>query len=899
MNLTFLRRGLLTVCLVLSGLTMTAQTDGSLPQQVRTDFANRKAQLHNDTLFSVFSRSLTGEERDALTFLYAYMPLSDLVDHDADFYLANVRASLKARQEMPWGGKVPRREWTHFVLPIRVNNEDLDSSRIVFYDQLCDRIRGMSMADAALEVNHWCHEHVTYQPSDARTSSPLASIRTATGRCGEESTLTVAALRAIGIPARQVYTPRWAHTDDNHAWVEAWIDGRWCFMGACEPEPVLNLGWFNAPASRGMLMHTKAFGNYDGPEEVVRRTPRYTEINVIKNYAPKTGRADIQVVDEAGRPVEGATVEYKIYNYAEFFTVATKKTDAEGRSFLTAGCGDMLVWASRDGKFGFSKVTFGKDGVVTIALQYDRDHMPAGKIDMDIVPPPEHATLPPVTAAQRERNNERMAYEDSLRHAYEATFMNADRAREVALQHGYDSTEVAPLLVASKGNWRTISLFLAAQPQQNHSAAVDLLRSLSQKDLRDVTPAVLNDHLLADESQSLPDGESRKTFNAYVRCPRVSTELLTPWRGFFLKALSRDQQASFREDPSRLVDFVTRYVTVDPTCNLGGAPISPEGVWRARVADKTSRDIFFVALARTLGIPSQVDPVTGKVQMMADGKVVDVLFGAQAPVVPVKGFMKGTYKPTPSLDNPKYYTHFTISRITDSGSTSLMNYEEGEVDMGGGTTYDNLLRNGTSVEVGSYLLVSGTRLANGSVLAQLGFFRVNKDDTAQVNLEMRQAKSSLQVIGSFDSESRFTDPETGDQRSVLSVAGRGYYVLGVLGVGQEPTNHALRDISAVKTRLEQWGRKMVLLFPDREQYDKYVQRNEFRSLPSTVVYGIDTGGKILSQLRREMNLKDQTLPVFVVADSFNHVVFVSQGYTIGLGDQLLGVADKCADPSQQ
>lgn len=71
-------------------------------------------------------------------------------------------------------------------------------------------------------------------------------VKTAYGRCGEESTFTVAALRSVGIPARQVYTPRWAHTDDNHAWVER-ADGEWYFFGACEPEPVLNLGWFNAP----------------------------------------------------------------------------------------------------------------------------------------------------------------------------------------------------------------------------------------------------------------------------------------------------------------------------------------------------------------------------------------------------------------------------------------------------------------------------------------------------------------------------------------------------------------------------------------------------------------------------------------------------------------------------
>jgi len=47
-------------------------------------------------------------------------------------------------------------------------------------------------------------------------------------------------MRAVGIPARQVYTPRWAHTDDNHAWIEVWTGDRWHFMGACEPEAVLD-----------------------------------------------------------------------------------------------------------------------------------------------------------------------------------------------------------------------------------------------------------------------------------------------------------------------------------------------------------------------------------------------------------------------------------------------------------------------------------------------------------------------------------------------------------------------------------------------------------------------------------------------------------------------------------
>ena len=44
-------------------------------------------------------------------------------------------------------------------------------------------------------------------------------------------------------------------------------------------------------------------------------------------------------------------------------------------------------------------------------------------------------------------------------------------------------------------------------------------------------------------------------------------------------------------------------------------------------------------------------------------------------------------------------------------------------------------------------------------------------------------------------------------------------------------------------------------------------------------------------LRQRFN-PDGSLPLFVIADTFNRVVFASQGYTIGLGDQLLGAIAK-------
>lgn len=244
---------------------------------VQGDFNARLQQLPRSGISEVAADKGDKTVAEALQFLYAYMPLADVADYPVAFHRAGVETALRTRNEMPWGKLVPDREFRHFVLPMRVNNEHLDSFRTMYYEELKARVQSLNMEQAVLEVNHWCHEHVTYTPSDARTSSPVASIRTAYGRCGEESTLLVSALRTVGIPARQVYTPRWAHTDDNHAWVEAWVDGKWHFLGACEPEAVLDLGWFNAPAARGLLMHTKVFGRYAGPEEVISTTPNYTD----------------------------------------------------------------------------------------------------------------------------------------------------------------------------------------------------------------------------------------------------------------------------------------------------------------------------------------------------------------------------------------------------------------------------------------------------------------------------------------------------------------------------------------------------------------------------------------------------------------------------------------------
>ena len=781
---------------------------------------------------------LTTEEFEALEFLYAYMPLADLTDYSTGYYLQNVRASFTARNEMGWN--VPEREFRHFVLPIRANNENLDTSRVVFYRELKPRIEGMSMQDAILEVNHWCHEKLTYKPSDARTLSPLSSVVSSLGRCGEESTFTVAALRAVGIPARQVYTPRWAHTDDNHAWVEAWADGKWYFLGACEPEPVLDLGWFNSPASRGLLMHTRVFGSYDGPEEKVMIGPNFTEINLIDNYA-KTARVDFTVVDENGSPVDSALVDFKIYNYAEFYPALSKYTDAKGRTFLTAGMGDMMAWASKNGRYGYSKVSFGKDTEVTITISDQHSFDPQS---MMIVPPPETANIPDVTPEQRAENDRRFAREDSIRKAYMATFVQPD------------GTEKGRLLALSAGNHRVIAKFLEDHPDER---ALALLKSLSNKDLIDVTREILDDSYNAPEA---------------ILCPRVENEFLSAYKSFFARSFGTGLQKEELLRPANLIKWVNDSITMLRDPKAWSIPMSPAGVYQARMADARSRNIFFVALARTLGLDARKDPVTGKIQYKDAGQWVDVDFEASSQVVAPTGTLVLNYEPTAILANPYYYSHFTISKI-ENGRTRLLTFDEGQVDMGGGVSWANIFKKGTPLDVGDSVLVSGNRLSDGSVPVTMRQFSVREGETTTLDLRITIPEDRLSVIGSFDAETRYCMEPDAEPVSVLSTTGRGFYVIGFLTPRQEPSVHAINDLIAAKSGLEAWGRPILLLTTAEglgwlKEYSA--------SLPSNIHLGIIPDG---------LDLKGRRMPYFLLADTFNRVFFTTEGYTIGLGDQLV------------
>lgn len=611
---------------------------------------------------------------ECIEFLYSNMSLPDSVDYPRSYWKEQVRLALRARREMSWGDSVPRWEFLNYVLPVRVNNESLDNARQVIYRDLAPRLRGLTMQQAALEVNHWCHEHVSYRPSDARTSSPLATMANTIGRCGEESTFTVAALRSVGIPARQVYCPRWAHTDDNHAWVEVWIcnpsspTGSWHFMGACEPEETLDRGWFNWAASRSMLVRT-----YD---------QEGNEIQTTSTYAP-TKTLNVHVADETGKPVSDATVDFRLYNYSEFFPLHTTVTDNNGNAHFTTGYGDLQIWVSKDGKYGVQKADAYTTNVTIVPCysagtswicEYDW-HVPRTQL-----PEPDRSVVDTVS-----HNGRRLLAEDKIRTAYQQrTFYN-----------GKDS-----LLRQARSNWPVIRNFI----NQGHPNTDLVIRGLSEKDLRDVTADVLRDACLMPQAGLQSGGV------------RVSTEPLRPYVAFIQKNLPPMTS-------SQWIEWVRNNITIDETANFRQLPMSVTGIYHTRRCDSANRELFTVAGARALGLRAELNPV---------GKAVvqGLSLATEGTAVPMGTLM---------LDVPAdvMYCHgYTVSRMVNGRPMSL-DYADDD------PTVTHKFRQGLQLPAGDYLITTGTRLAGGDVLTRSLMFTLPADRTITVPVIFRQSEHSV------------------------------------------------------------------------------------------------------------------------------------------------------------
>jgi len=823
-------------------------------------------------IWTVFDKPVSKNEEQALTFLFAYMPLSDLADYSPEFMLANVRQSLLAKKDMAWGDKLPEGEFLHFVLPLRVNNENLDSFRLVYYEEIKARIHGLSMKEAALEINHWCHGKVNYHGTDARTSAPMSTIKKTFGRCGEESTLTVTALRTAGIPARQVYTPRWAHTDDNHAWVEVWIDGKWHFLGACEPDADLDRGWFSEPSQRTMLVHTRTYGRYWGSEEVLDTRERFSELNLTANYAT-TKVIPVFVSNSDGTAAEGVKVEFKLYNYAEFFSLATLTTNGKGFVRFTTGLGDLLVWVSKGDLFAFKKLNVCSTD--TLRLVLNKNRMEPGTAYFDMVPPKVSKAINPVSDQDKKINDCRLSQEDSIRNKTMTALKDSDWIRCYAKSHQMAEDTLMRVLRLSYGNWREIIEYLEKNQATARNQIFPLLNGISDKDLSDTKAAVLTDHLTGALANGVPAEMHSELFEKYILAPRIDLEMLSPWRNFLLKQMGPEMAAASRNNIIALTDWIKTNIHIDPVANKHSrSPLTPIGVYNLRVADPLSRDIFFVAACRAFSIPSRLNPETRVPEYYKAGIWSRVDFEKPA-AQPKMGKLTLVDK-----DNnlpPQYSLHFTIA-IIENGICKTLEFDEGRKL----TDFPNPLL----LETGHYVLVTGKRLSGGSVLSSLTFFDITGEKPTLVEVTLRQPETTVKPADLLD-PTKIHLTETASNRVVTlsDLMGKCSSVIAFLDPGSEPSKHILNDLAPYINQFNHWKGRFILVYTPDKQPETSLQSYK---LPATTCFTVDTKNEF-GQAFTTITGKDarSNLPVILFCQSSGLLLLTATGYKIGMGEELL------------
>ena len=764
--------------------------------------------------------------KNAMEFLRRNLPQSDLDCYEETLFQQFAAHALMLRETAPWCKALEQELFDHYVLFPRVNDEDLSFHRKLFYDALWPRIAPLeSMEKRILEVNRWCGQMANYQMQDDRTASPLTVFRNGSGRCGEESAFLVAALRSVGIPARQVYAPRWAHCDDNHAWVEAWCDGRWRFLGACEPEPVLDRGWFNTPASRALLVHSRIFGK-SGAEchgQLISREGGVSWYNQTDRYA-LTRQYRFRVLQD-GSPATGAKIHIQVLNESNFHTIATLTADEQGCAEIRMGLGGFHILAVRDGLW--AEADCGGEETVLQLCPIPKETTPWCCFD--------------VHAPESSKRNESVldALQKQRRAADREQCALAREMREESFHCGTD------LLALARGNGAVIAQFLEADGDPKREA---LLRSLSHKDLRDVTVEVLNDHL-----HHTPDrgGIPEDIYDRYVLCPRIGQELLRPWR----QELRRQ---NFPKGPEALWKFLTQRISTDVDCVYSNLTWTPLESWNTGRCDEKSLRLLFVAALRSFGIPARLRPLDGTPEYWKEGSFHTV--------EPEKS---GTLSLT-CEELPAYRQSWSLSRWVGDG-WQLMSLDSASREI--------------PLPVCLYRLITTQRMPNGSQYATMRQVMVHPGETVCTDLLLRSF-TLADMLGSQELP-EMSGETLGGARIPLLTEGPG--LLLWLEEGAEPTEHLLAELMEQQSVLEKLPLAVSVLLRSREGLRHAALARLLEQWPGIRVL-LDDWHFDLEMTARCLTCDPDTPPLAVVCDGGGRAVFGASGYRVGLGKLLADIA---------
>jgi hypothetical protein len=584
---------------------------------------------------------------------------------------------------------------------------------------------------------------------------------------------------------------------------------------------------------------------------------------------------EVKVVDENNQAVEGATVKFKVYNYAELYAIAKTVTGKDGKTSIISGQGDLIIWAHHGDRFGYQK-SEAQNEITVVQLNHKTGMSYEEAFTINV---PSEQSVKGLSPEKMAANANRLTYEDSIRNAYMNTFIKEDEARALAQQHRLDAEEVWKYLNLSQGNWREIKNFIVEK--KDNPYLFPFLASLAEKDLRDVPAAYLNDHLQNKDAFRIKSGTPDDFIVPYILSPRVDWELIKPWRTYIQKRFEAKEQEEFSNNVGLVINYVKKEITIKDEENYYNCRITPSGVYELKIADRLSRNIFFVALCRSFGIPSRIESSTGKTQYFENGQWIDVVFESdETPNLPKA---KLTVQNAPdNLTKPGYYTHYTLAYFKD-GDFHTLDFENNPLVAQFPYTLD--------LDEGYYRLMTGSRASDGSVFTHMEYFELKGNTSFHISIRLPKIEGKLLVKGIVDMNLIVTLNDN-TKSTLKELSKEKGLMLCFLDMGKEPSKHILQDLPLVEQSLNEWGGGVLFLMPE----DKSVTAagiSSFKGLPQNTTWGIDKDRTLLNTVINALQMDfNDDFPLTLYLSRNGGILYSVAGYRIGTGEDILKIIRK-------
>ncbi len=809
---------------------------------------------------------------EAATWILAWLPLSDCAALDLPMLREHVEGAVRTYSEAPWGDTIPRDLWLHFVVPHRVSQEPAQAWREEFRAQIWPRVKDAeSMELAALAVTRWCREQATFKSTSGRDMGPLTTVARGIGRCEEEMILNICALRSVGIPARACSTPYWSFTDNNHAWVEVWADGRWWFLGGCEPGNCLNNAWFAGSARRTGFVRSVGYGEFDpSPEPLYRVEDGSTIINSTAVY---TDPIHVTVHLDAEWAGPDTWIYANVLNFGSMRAIAKMKPGATidlgpGEYAFTAGDGEELLLQVAGGPSG-EAIELRLDG----EDRYDLDASPGFWLRY-----PESAARPArnlelVTDAQNASMNRRIASREGDRNKLRTP--SATEQKIIDALPELEATRFQSVLAKPFTHVSTLVELLGRYADgDRRGALLTFLTAADDKDLLELSGSALRSHLdgalraRSLQGMQIPD----EVFAQGLLACRVEREPGGAWRdGIEVIALGG-------ETPRETLDLLLATWaerTRETVGGLFGSRLNPAQTWQLGMGTPSDLKVGLVGFLRCQGFPARYSH--GKVEAwVEDWLVLDAVDGKVIDPGGEGGGSKGELE-----------LAFTRGGQVHAGAESYKNFNVSRLKAGYLQTpwWDPALGQ-QEWDTGPHILCSVNRVPGGSVYGRLRRFEVKAGETTQVKLP-------LDIGPGWDPGTRFfSGPAPESFARNLAEANRSVEGDQLIFMAQagEPCDRMLTSMAGIAPRLSARGVSLRFLFVPKVEGDP---------IPGPLAQvlnelGFDSSQAISTQTAALL-LGTESLDPLVALQLKNRLVYLRTGFDTAVGSNLNWAVDLQSD----